>query len=280
MLDGPLHADLEQNELKDYLAKRRWFSAKNRAMAAVSLNIVASLPNTGGRVVLSEVVVDLGETTERFSLPLATVDEAEAVTALPSQLALGRFRRGRRVGFITDAFAADPFAHGVIAALRAGTTIATADTGELRFVPTSLLERTTPPDNEIRRFSAEQSNSSLAVGDSMVVKIIRRLAPGVHPEVEMTRYLTEAGVEGIASLLGHAEHSTGDDVVTMLIVQSFVRNQGDGWTWTLDWLRRAMTEAEAGRAEFRRSVRRLSRVRRRHRSPPRGDPCRAREAQR
>jgi maltose alpha-D-glucosyltransferase/alpha-amylase len=31
----------------------------------------------------------------------------------------------------------------------------------------------------------------------------------------------------------------------VLIAQSFVRNQGDGWTWTLDWLRRAMSESEA-----------------------------------
>ncbi len=31
-----------------------------------------------------------------------------------------------------------------------------------------------------------------------------------------------------------------------MIAQNFVRNQGDAWTWTLDWLRRAMSEVEAG----------------------------------
>jgi maltose alpha-D-glucosyltransferase/alpha-amylase len=71
----------------------------------------------------------------------------------------------------------------------------------------------------------------------------------------MTRYLTEAGVEGIATLLGHAERTVADaanandGIVTLLIAQAFVRNQGDGWSWTLDWLRRAMSEAEAGQAE-------------------------------
>jgi maltose alpha-D-glucosyltransferase / alpha-amylase len=253
MLEGPLRADLEQNELKDYLAKRRWFSAKDQALTACRLAIVAPLPGTGGRVVMAEAEVTLGSGIERFSLPLATVDESEAVTALPSQLALGRFRRGRRVGFITDAFASDAFAHAVVAALRSGTTIATGD-GELRFVATSLLAKTLPLDAEIRRFSAEQSNSSLAIGDSVVIKILRRLAPGIHPEVEMTGFLTEAGIECIASLLGHAERSVTTDAgangtaVTMLIVQSFVRNQGDGWTWTLDWLRRAMSEADADQA--------------------------------
>jgi maltose alpha-D-glucosyltransferase/alpha-amylase len=37
--------------------------------------------------------------------------------------------------------------------------------------------------------------------------------------------------------------------MTVLIAQSFVRNQGDGWGWTLDWLRRAMNEVESGRTE-------------------------------
>jgi len=273
MLDGPLRADLEENELREYLPKRRWFSAKDQKLSSVRFASLAPLPGTNGRVVLAEVSVAAGDGVGRFNLPLATVDETEAVTALPSQLALGRFRRGRRVGFITDAFASDAFAHGVLAALRASTVIAASEgasklgsaattmevaspeiaiTGaELRFVATPLLAQTKlPPDPEIRRFSAEQSNSSLVIGDSVVLKVLRRITPGIHPEVEMTRFLTAAGVGGIASLLGHAERTTQDgETATVLIAQSFVRNQGDGWSWTLDWLRRAMSEAESGHAE-------------------------------
>jgi maltose alpha-D-glucosyltransferase/alpha-amylase len=252
MMEGPLRADLEQNELKDYLGKRRWFSAKNRTLNSARFAAVTPLPETGGRVVIAEVEVGFDDGKERFGLPCATVDEADTVAPLPFQLALARFRHGRRVGFITDAFASDAFAHGIVAALRTGATIpADHDAGTLRFVPTPLLEQISlPRDAEIRRFSAEQSNSSLVIGDSVVIKLIRRLVPGIHPEVEMTRYLTQAGLEGIASLLGHAER-VGDDgePVTLLIAQSFVRNQGDGWTWTLDWLRRAVSESEAGHAE-------------------------------
>ena len=29
---------------------------------------------------------------------------------------------------------------------------------------------------------------------------------------------------------------------TLMIVQNFVRNQGDAWTWTLDFLARAVEE--------------------------------------
>jgi len=147
--------------------------------------------------------------------------------------------------------------------LQTGTTIATdgeTDTAhaELHFLPAPSLAQLPGPDAEIRRFSVEQSNSSLVVGDSVVVKLLRRLTPGVHPEVEMTRYLTEAGVVGIAPLLGHVERTVTaaaggnpDDhvTVTTLIVQAFVRNQGDAWGWTIDWLRRAMSEAATDHAE-------------------------------
>ena len=253
MLEGPLRADLEQNELKDYLLKRRWFSAKDRKISGARFVNLAPLPNTAGRVVMAEVAVSVGDATEYFSLPLAAIDETDAVTALPAQLALGRFRRGRRVGFITDAFASDAFANAVLAALRSGTTIATIDetAGELRFIPASPLDEVTlPADAGIRRFSAEQSNSSLVIGDTVVIKILRHLTAGIHPEVEMTRFLANAGVTAIASLLGHAERvSANGEPVTVLIAQSFARNQGDAWGWTLEWLRRVLSEVATGRQE-------------------------------
>ena len=267
MLQGALRSDLEQVELKEYLVKRRWFSAKNQRLQEARLTMIAPLPDTGGRVVMAEVEALLDGRTEHFSLPLATVEEGQAVTPLPAQLALARFRRGRQVGFITDGFASDDFAHAVLAAVQAATTIDSdggtatdTDAGnhaQLRFMPAPSLSQTPLLSTEIRRFSADQSNSSLVIGDTVVVKLLRRLTPGIHPEVEMTRYLTEAGITSIAPLLGHVERTVTGAVdgvgadhatVTTLIVQGFVRNQGDAWGWTLDWLHRALSEVATDHA--------------------------------
>ncbi len=68
------------------------------------------------------------------------------------------------------------------------------DGGEIRFVPTARLAALELPDApEIRRLSAEQSNSSLILGDALVLKLMRRVGAGIIPEVEMTRLLTERG---------------------------------------------------------------------------------------
>jgi maltose alpha-D-glucosyltransferase / alpha-amylase len=74
------------------------------------------------------------------------------------------------------------------------------------------------------------------------MKLYRRLQPGVHPELEVARFLTEvAGFENTPALLGAAEYIAPDGTPTALaVLQRFVRNQGDAWQWTLDLLRREL----------------------------------------
>src|SRR5262249_34083910 len=117
--------------------------------------------------------------------------------------------------------------------------------GEIRFLPTARLAETRfPAVPEIPPLSAEQSNSSLIVGDRAVLKLVRRLAPGIHPEAEMTRYLTERGFANTAPLLGEVTRFASDGTpCTMVLVQGFIRNQGDGWGWTLDFLSRVLNSA-------------------------------------
>src|SRR3546814_20007062 len=72
-----------------------------------------------------------------------------------------------------------------------------------------------------------QSNSSLIVDDKAIVKIIRKLARGRHPEAELGRYLTDAGYANIAPLLGEVTQVEADGASTVLAVgQGSVHNQG------------------------------------------------------
>jgi maltose alpha-D-glucosyltransferase/alpha-amylase len=76
-----------------------------------------------------------------------------------------------------------------------------------------------------------------------VLKIVRHALAGVHPEGEMTRFLTEKGFGNIAPLFGEVVRVDADGTPNaLMLAQGFVRNQGDGWTWTLDFLARALEE--------------------------------------
>ncbi len=265
-------AVLESEVLPQYLPKRRWFASKGEPLQRARVSYGTPLPGAPG-VYVAEVEAQLPGRAERYVLPMGIAWEDEATSPLALPLALSRVRRGARIGYLTDAFALDSFARAMLSALAASARLPAGE-GTLEFRPAArFLEAMPAEDAEIRRLSAEQSNSSLIVGDSIVLKIVRKASPGIHPEAEMTRYLTEHGYGNAAPFLGEVvrvepggspavdrpEGSPGGDQfdsepTTVALAQGFVRNQGDGWGWTLDFLARgvedlALTGVDSGAAE-------------------------------
>ena len=122
------------------------------------------------------------------------------------------------------------------------------DHGMIQFEPTSrIADITVPDDVEMNWISAEQSNSSVIVGDIAIIKMFRRVTAGPHPEAEMSRYLTEQGFANTPALLGEVVRIDPDGTRHALVIaQAFVRNQGDAWTWTLDLLLRGLSDIAGG----------------------------------
>jgi len=234
---------LETEALPAYLPKRRWFAAKGERLRGVRIAYALRLPESSPPVLLAEVEAQVADRVENYVLPLGITWEDEMTGTLAQQLALARVRRGKRVGFLTDAFAVDALAHGLMAGLRRSAQLP-LEQGSIEFRPTSRMAEPSLPDGaEIRRLSAEQSNSSLVLGDAIVLKLIRRVSAGIHPEAEMTRTLTERGFGNIAPLYGEVVRVAADGTPhTLALAQGFVRNQGDGWGWTLDFLARTVEE--------------------------------------
>ena len=234
---------IEREALTAYLPKRRWFASKGETLAAVSIAYAVPLPGAPD-VLFAEIEAQLHDRAETYVLPLGIAWEDAAIGALPQQLALTRVRKGPRVGYLTDAFAVDALTTGMLAGLRQSTVIPLPG-GTLEFRPTTRMTALSlPPDPEIRRLGAEQTNSSWIVGDALVLKLVRRVLAGVHPEGEMTRILTERGFGNTAPLFGELVRIDAQGTPhTVALAQGFVRNQGDAWGWTLDYLHRSVDEA-------------------------------------
>ena len=237
-------ADLEREALPPYLAKRRWFAAKDQAIQSARIASLARLPGGDRELLLAELEVKAEGATSRWLLPLSIAWEDEPAAALPEQLALARVRRGRRVGLLTDAFSLPAFAHQMLAALAGAIRIETPE-GSIEFDcvldKQDVLRRA--PDSQVLWLTAEQSNSSLIVDDAVMLKIFRRVSPGQHPEAEMGRFLTAQGFTNSPLLLGEVCCVPKDgERATLAVAQSFVRNQGDAWTWTLHQFGRALDE--------------------------------------
>ncbi|MBX5194234.1 maltose alpha-D-glucosyltransferase [Rhizobium sp. NZLR10] len=243
LVDEPKLARVLSNEiLPAYLGKRRWFGAKDQPLQAARLISATPIPFADG-IVLGELEAVLPNHSESYQLPLAVAWDDAQPSVLTQQLALGRIRQGRRVGFLTDGFAVEAMARGILRGLGDRSRI-TGRTGTLEFLGTERLDRLAVTDDlPVHWLSAEQSNSSLIVGDLAMIKLIRHIFPGIHPEVEMTRYLTRAGYDHTAPLLGEVAHTDSSGRRSILIiVQGAIRNQGDAWNWMLNNLRRGADE--------------------------------------
>ena len=233
---------IEDEALPQYIAKRRWFGLKDQVIKNARIMNVAKIGDEPHEILLSEIEVKTTGATTRWLLPLGILWEDESSAALPTRLALARVRRGRKTGLLTDAFALPDFAHHVVAALAGGKEVRSGD-GIIQFRPTETgrVKLANVPETDVHWLAAEQSNSSLTIGDTAMLKIFRRLSPGQHPETEMNRYLTAQGFIHAPSLVGDVVRVAPDGTPTTLaIALEFVRNEGDAWAWMLDHLNRAL----------------------------------------
>jgi maltose alpha-D-glucosyltransferase / alpha-amylase len=103
--------------------------------------------------------------------------------------------------------------------------------------------------DSVRPLGVEQSNSSSIIDERAVLKVLRRVEPGIHPEVEVLRHLTELGFPHVPALLGTLEYrpslaargtAPGDGVsaTTIATLIEYVQSEGDAW---------AMMRGEASR---------------------------------
>ena len=165
-------------------------------------------------------------------LPVATVVETHRVTiAHDASLAI------LEVGFASDAPPArylvpegQAWPTRLADAILGGATIAT---GNLELVCTAAPTDASPGVLEglvPRALGVEQSNTSVALGERLILKLYRLLEPGDNPDLEVSAFLADAGFAGTPALHGTAvlREAAADAAVAML--QSFVPSTGDGWS--------------------------------------------------
>jgi maltose alpha-D-glucosyltransferase/alpha-amylase len=236
-----LRRQFEQEVLPSYLGRQRWFAAKDEPLARASLGHVSLWEGGRNSWLLAFIDAELENgSTQRYFLPLSVRWESEDGPAIPAPPTLARVRQRSRTGVLYDAFASQDFCFDLLEAFAARRSIDWAD-GRLEFETTSQFGRLAGEDlNEqpVRRTATEGSNSTLLVGDSLFVKVYRRLQPGANPEWEMGRYLTEsAACDCIAKVAGALQYHVADAVeATLVLVQECVPNQGDGFEYTVQYL--------------------------------------------
>jgi maltose alpha-D-glucosyltransferase/alpha-amylase len=181
--------------LLPYLRGRRWFAAKNEKIADTRVTMLAPWKTAGHTWHLSFVDVTLADgSAQRYFLPLALAWETRDDNPMErwGPFAVARVRFRDRVGLFYAAFANPDFARDLARAMESNAEVALGP-GRLRFSSTAVLAPNMEAlAEEVRTPALEQSNTAVFFGNRLFLKGYRRQRPGVNPELEIGRFLTEA----------------------------------------------------------------------------------------
>ena len=240
----------ENDVLPSYLPERRWFADKG--VRHLAPKVTAAVPIEHGDDRFAVVIADVAGPSgiSRYFLPLTIRWARYTSIDGGSAILLAAVRRGPREGALLDASPEREFITALLAKIHAGEDVA-RDGNRLEFRPTHAFSAQPAPEvTAVNGGEREQSNTTVVVDNKYVVKILRRVTSGIHPEIEIGRFLTDvARFENAPTLLGSLELIEGDRHSALAVVHSFIENQGDAWTVTAAALDRLIDEQRLVAAE-------------------------------
>ena len=206
--------------LPAWLPHQRWFGGKNQPIDALSVVAATRLRDREPEFWHLLVEVTQGEDVDVYQVPVSLRDRAGDRL---EHVLLGEVD-GR---FVYDALHDKEATAELLRRFEAEDQL---ETLTFHTEPDALL----PMGEPSLVLTAEQSNTSLAYGGAALLKVFRRLVPGVNPDVEIHDALTRAGCEYVAPLLGWLDGTWTDyagrrRAAGLAMLQKFLVTATDGW---------------------------------------------------
>ena len=215
-----------------WMPTQRWYAGKGRA-GSVWVDLLAELSDT---VDVWLVRVTYGEDDiELYQVPL--VAHREPVEHLEYVL-LGTIEDEGTTLWVYDALHDKDLTNVWVDSIRADR-----NEGSLHFEhygDADLL----PVDQSSLVLTGEQSNTSLIYGDVAILKVFRRLQPGVNPDIEIGAALSEHGARHVPRLLGSVSAERDGETYALAMLQDYMTTATDGWVLATASVRDLMAEAD------------------------------------
>jgi maltose alpha-D-glucosyltransferase/alpha-amylase len=245
-------SQLEMDALPRFVIAQRWYGAKGEPVLRVAISEYLEWGNESYKWLITLVNVEgMNGTAVSYFLPLGLAwensDPVRQHDMLPATVA--KVRQQAHIGFLADAFADAAFCRALLVAIGAGQTVP-SEHGALHFTSTKAyaqLVGEAVADLPVRPAAIQGSNTAILLGDRLFLKAYRHLQNGINPELEIGRYLTEVvKFPNLAPVVGAVEYvADGGERMTLALLQGQVENQGDFWSYTLNYLGRFLEESRA-----------------------------------
>jgi maltokinase len=221
---------LDGDAFREWIVGQRWFGSKSREVAQIDIAECVTLREEPPQLALALVEARFGEGThETYQVPLGLRPAGEGWSQRVIAEAAGMT--------IYDALADPACGRELLHRMRRGSE-ETEEEGTLRFRWAETAGAGLGGTVDVRAVGVEQSNSSIVFGEALILKAFRRVEPGVNPELELLRFLSERGFPHIAPLAGWYEYEGRFIDATLGILQEYLAGARDGWELALDELGR------------------------------------------
>ncbi|MEO7938848.1 MAG: maltose alpha-D-glucosyltransferase [Burkholderiaceae bacterium] len=240
----------DKDALPRFIEQQRWYASKGDPVKQVDIIDHALWADRGAAWLLPIVSLNGPAADARYFVPLALAWEEEDAARVQAIgfATVAKVRQQAQVGLMGDAYFDPAFATALVAAMRKGLDLDTAH-GQLRFRPSPrFAELGVEIDAlQVARPGGHSSNTVVLLGDTLFLKAYRQLREGIHPELEMGRFLTdELAFANCVPVLGSLEYVAEDGQrMALAMVQAQVANQGDGWAFAVDYLERYLQAVPA-----------------------------------
>ncbi|MFI5872772.1 phosphotransferase [Streptomyces sp. NPDC051445] len=230
--------------LREWLPRQRWFAGKGRPITGFSLVSATELLPSATRPGLYHLLARAHQQAGPGDCYQLLIGVRQALPPRLAPALIGHVTQGPLAGLTAfDALHDTRAAEVLLEALRTGARI-----GGLR------CER--DPEQEIRSglvprlMTGEQSNSSVIYGDTFILKLLRRVVPGVNPDLELPLALAREACARVpaptAWMYGDPTEGESEPYV-LAVLQPYVQGAADGWELAL----RELAKGEDFTAEAR-----------------------------
>jgi maltokinase len=217
---------LEEAALQDWIVAQRWFGSKTREVTHTDIAETVTLRAEPPVFVLALVEARFGEGTHQtYQVPLGMRPSSDGWT----ERVIGEAGEWT----VYDALADPAAGRELLHRMRSGAE-ETVEGGRLRFRWAASAAAGLGGTVDVRPVGVEQSNSSVVFGEALILKAFRRVEPGVNPELELLRFLSEREFPNIAPLAGWYEFEGRFIDATLGILQEYLAGARDGWELALD----------------------------------------------
>jgi maltokinase len=215
---------LDLESVGAWLEQQRWYASKSRHVTGLQIDETVALSDAPPLLLTLMQARFASGSHELYQLPLALL----APTELGDRTAVARTDEWVAV----DAVADPELTRDLLRQIDSERPL-DAEAGCFRFQRVEL-SGPLPLEAAARPMGVEQSNSSIVFGDETVLKVFRRLEPGINPELELLQFLTRQEFANIAPLQGWYEYDGRAFSATLGVAQRFFPDAVGGWELALD----------------------------------------------